>query len=159
MTRSTPSNMSFQVFLAKTWKIENPLLKISKKTPICCFASRLQCPTNILEEMHMTELNDARRIGMKSCHANRFIIITDEREQFITSILEFDEELYESLVILAWSKHTNRNIVCEIINAVNERNLAVITFHRYELSINNKKPAESLRVAISECYLVIMRKY
>ena len=48
--------------------------------------------------------------------------------------------------------------MCGVINAIDERNLFVITFHRNELPVDHEEAAESLGVAVLQCDMVVVRE-
>lgn len=104
----------------------------------------------------MAQLNDDTGIDSARCHSDGFIIITDERKKFISGILEFCEELQKRLVVLTGSEHTDRNVMSEVINAVDERDFFVIAFHRHKLSIHHKKATETLGIAVGESDLIVV---
>lgn len=94
MTRSTPANVTLKVGLAEKWKIEDLLFKIFHKRPVGLFAANFKSSSDVLEEMHMAELDDASWVHISSRHADRFVVVADENEKLITGVLQFCEELH-----------------------------------------------------------------
>lgn len=106
----------------------------------------------------MTELDDATGVHISRCHADGFVVIADESEKLITGVLQFCEKLHECLVILAQSQHANRNVMREVVDAVDEGNLPIITFHRHELSVHDEEATEAFGITVRECDLIVVRK-
>ena len=158
MTRSTPANVTLKVCLTEEWKIEDLLFEIVHESPVGLFAADFERSPDVLEEMHMAELDDAAWVHIFGCHADGFVVIANEGQQFITGVLDLREELDECLVVLAESEHANRNVVREVIDAVDERNLAIVALHRHKLSIHDEEAAETFWIAVGECDLVVVRK-
>lgn len=153
----SPANVTLEIRLPKVWKIENLLLQIFHECSVRFIASYFQCFPDVLKEMHMTELDDDGGVDMLRRHANGFVVITNQCQKFVTGVLEFREKLHESLEVLGGSKQTDRNVMREVIDAVDERNLPVVTFHRHELPIHDEKAAETFGIAVTEGDIVVVR--
>ena len=68
------------------------------------------------------------------------------------------EELHVGGEVLGRRQEPDGNVVGQVIDAVDEGNLAVIAFHCNKLSIHNKEAAESLGIAVGEGDLVVVWK-
>lgn len=158
MARSTPTNVTLKVCLTKEGKIEDLFFEIGHESSVGLFAADFKCSSDVLKEMHMAELDDATWVHIFGCHADGFIVIADENLKLIAGVLELREELHECLIVLAESEHANRNVVRQVIDAVDERNLPIVAFHSYKLSIDDEKAAEAFGVAVRECDLIVVRK-
>lgn len=158
MTRSTPANVTLKVCLTEEGKIEDLLFKIVHESSVGFLAADFERSSDVLKEMHVAELNNAVRVDISGRHADGFVVIADENIKLISGVLQLREELHESLVILAECEDANRNVVREIIDAVDEGNLTIITLHRYKLSVHDEEAAEALGVAVGECDVVVVRK-
>lgn len=104
----------------------------------------------------MTELDDATWVHISGRHADGFVVIADECLQVVAGVLQFREELHESLVVLAESEHANRNIMREVIDTIDEGDLPIVTLYRHELSVHDEEAAETFRVAVRESDLVVV---
>ena len=158
VARSAPSDVPFQIRLAEERESKDLLLKIIHESSVGLFASDLEGSSDVFKKVHMAQLNDALWVHIFCCHADGFIVITDEGEQFIARVFEFHEELHECMVVLRECEHADRNIVCKVINAVEEGNLPIETFHRHKFSIHNKETTETFGIAVRERNLVVVRK-
>lgn len=154
----SPANVTLKVRLTEEGKIKDLLFEISHKSSVRLFAADFEGSSDVLKEMHMTELDDATGVHISSRHADGFIVIADESKQFISGVLELREELHECLVVLRECEHANRNIVREVIDAVDERDLAIVSFHRHKLSIHDEEAAETFWIAVGEGDLIVVRK-
>ena len=158
VTRSAPTDMTLQIFLAKVWKIKDLFLQISEETPVGLFASYFERSSDVLQEMDVAELDDDAGVDLRGRETDGFVVIADERLQIVAGVLEFREELEHCLEIFRWSEHADGNVVRQVIDAVDERNLPIVAFHSNELSIDNKEATETFGIAVGERDLVIVRE-
>lgn len=100
MSWRSPTNSGFQSIFAEKLYGKDVLLEISEEWLVPFFTSDLQCPANVLEKMHMADLDDATREDVLSCHADRIVLVAGHGAQRITRVLEFGEELHHGLEVL-----------------------------------------------------------
>jgi len=158
VARSAPADMAFQIRLAEVRKIEDLFLEIREEVPVGLLASHFERSSDVLEEMDMAELDDCVGVDLFRCHADGFVVVADKSLQVVAGVLQFGEELYEGLIILAWSEHANGNVMRQVIDAVDEGNLPIVAFDRHVLSIHHEEAAEALRIAIAKRDLVVVRE-
>ena len=158
MARGSPADVAFQIRLAEVWEGEDLLLQIREEAPVRLLAADFEGSTDVLKKMDMAELDDNSGVHRSRRQADGFVIVADKSLQVIAGVFEFGEELHECLVILRGCEHANRNVVSDVINAVDEGNLAVVAFDRYELSVHDQKAAEAFGIAVAERDLVVVRK-
>ncbi len=158
VTRCSPANMPFEIVLPQTGKGEDLLFQIFDETPVRFLASHLQGLSNVLQKMDMAELDDDTRIDSNCCHANGFVVVADQCLQVIAGVLQLREVLEHRLIVLGRGKQADRNIVRQVIDAVDERNLSIIAFHCHELPVDNQEAAETFGIAVGEGDLVVVWK-
>ncbi len=158
VTWSSPANVSFEVCLSQIRKIKDLLFQIFHKTPVGFVAAYLQRLSYVFKKVHMAKLNDYTGVDSSRSHADGFIVIANECQKFVAGVLELGEELQQCLVVLAGSQHADGNIVRQVINAVDERNLLVVALHCDEFAIDDKEAAEAFGIAVGKRDLVVMRK-
>lgn len=158
MTRSTPTNVALQIRLTEERKIENLLFKIAHEHSVGLFATYFECSSDVFEEMHMAELDDTTGVHISGCHANGFIVIADENQQFVAGVLELGEKLDQGLVILRRCEHANRNVMREVIDAIEERNFPIVTLHGHELPVDDQEAAEAFGITVRECDFIVVRQ-
>lgn len=154
----SPADVTFQIRLTEVRKIEDLCLKIFKERSVCLFTAYLQGFSDVLEEMHMAKLHNNAGVDSFCRHADGFIVIADEGEQFIAGVLELYEKLEEGLIILTGCQHADWNVMRQVIDAVDEGDFSVIAFHCDKLSIDDEEAAESLGVAVAEGDLIVVRQ-
>lgn len=158
MSRRSPADVPFEVCLTEIWKIEDLRFQILHECPVGFLASDFERLSNVLQKMHVAELDDDMGVDDSRRHADGFIVVADHGQQFVTGVLELCEKLQQRLVILRGCQHADGNIVRQVIDAVNERNLLLKAFHGYKLPIHDEKAAESLGIAIGKGDLVVVRQ-
>lgn len=104
----------------------------------------------------MAKLDDHLRIYCSGCHTDRFIVVADQCKKFIAGVFQLREELEQCLVVLRGSQHTDRNVMREVIDAVDERNLPIISFYGHEFAINDEEAAEPLGITVRKSHLVVV---
>lgn len=154
----SPTDVTFEIRLSQIRKIKDLLFQIFHECPVGFLTSYLQCFPDAFQEMHMTELDHDIGVDGSCRHANGFVVITDEGLEFVAGVLELCEELQQCLVILAGCQHADRNVMREIINAVDERDFLIVAFHCDKLSIDHKEAAEAFRIAVGERDLIVVWK-
>lgn len=158
VTRRSPADVPFQIFLAEVWKVEDLLFEIRKEASVRFLAADFQSPADVLEEMDVAELDDAARVDLTSCETDGFVVIADERLQVVAGVLEFREVLEHRREILRGGEQADRNIMRQVVDAVDEGNLSIVAFHGNELPVHDEEAAESLGVAVAECDRVVVRE-
>lgn len=108
--------------------------------------------------MDVAELDDAAGVDLTSCQPDGFVVVADERLQVVAGVLKFREVLEHRLEILRRSKKTDRNIVRQVIDAVDEGNLAVVALHCHIFPVHDEEAAEAFGIAVAERDLVVVRK-
>ena len=154
----SPTDMTFQVLLPEVREIEDLLFEICEKVPVGLLAADFEGSSDVFQEVDVAELDDDTGVDRSCCQADGFIVVADNAQEFVARILEFREELEQRLVVLRGCKQTNGNIVREIVDAVDERNLLVVALHCHVLPVHDEKAAEALRVAVLECHIVVVRE-
>lgn len=76
----SPANVTLEIRLPEEGKIEDLLFEIVHESPVGLFSADFECPSDILEEMHMAELDDATWVHISGCNADGFVVIADESE-------------------------------------------------------------------------------
>ena len=154
----SPTNVPLQVCLAEIRKFEDLFFEIFHKFSVGFLTSHFQGFADVLEEMDVAELDDDSRVHLSCCHADGFIVITDDGKQFVACVLELHEELLHRQKVLGWSEHAYRDVVRQVINPEDEGNLPVVALHGHVLPIDDKEAAESLGIAVRERDVVVMRQ-
>lgn len=144
----SPADVAFQILLPKDRNIEDVLLKVCEETPVGFLAPDLERPPDVLEEMHMTQLDDDAREDVSGCHPDGFVIVTGDGDERVVRILELLEVLHPGLKALGGSEEADRDIVRQVVDAVEERNLLLVALHGYVLAVHNEGAPESLPVAV-----------
>ncbi len=106
----------------------------------------------------MADLDDAAGVDRSCGHADGLIVIADDAQQFVASVLELGKELLHHLEVLGWSQEADGNVVCCVINAVDEGNFLLVALHRHILPIDHEEAAEAFGIAVGEGDLVVMRQ-
>lgn len=106
----------------------------------------------------MAELDDDTGVDVTRCHANGFVVIADDAQQFVASVLELHEELHHGEKVLRRCEEADRNVMREVIDAVDERDLLLVAFYRHILPIDHQEATETFGVAVGEGDLVVVRQ-
>lgn len=155
---SSPANVALEVRLPEVWKIEDLFLKISEEVPVGLFASHFERSSDVLKEVDMTELDDDTWVHLFRGETDGFVVVADECLQLIAGVLELREVLQHHLEVLRWGKQAHGNVVGQVIDAVDERNLLLVAFDCDVFSIDHQKPAEAFWIAVAERDLVVVRE-
>ena len=154
----SPANVTLKIRLAECRKIEDFLFEVIDKFSVRFVASHFQGFADVLQEVDMAELDDDAGVHLTRCHANGFVVIADDSKEFVTGVLELREELHQRREVLRRCKQADRNIMRQVINAVDERNLPVISFYRNKLPVHHEEAAEALGIAVGERDLIVVRQ-
>ena len=158
VSRRSPADVPFEICLTEVGKVEDLPFEIFHKCSVGFVASHLERSSDVFEEVHMAELDYNPGVDCFRRHTDGFIVVADESKELIAGVLQFREELEQCLVVLAGSQHADRNVVREVINAVDEWNLAVVPFHRNEFPVYNEEATESLGIAVGQSDVIVVRK-
>ena len=148
MTWRAPADACFQSILAEVLHSKDVLLHICEEYAVGFFTAGLERSANVLQEMNMADLHDAAGEHVLRSHTDGIIFIAGDRAERVTHILELCEELHHCLEILRGSEQADRNVMREVIHAVDERDLLIVAFHRHVLSIDHKRSTETLGIAV-----------
>ena len=152
----SPADVTFEVLFPKEGMGEDVLLKVCEETPVGFLAPNLEGSSDVLEEVDVTELDDDVRKDVSGCHSDGFVIVAGDGDQRVIRILEFLEVLHPGLKALGGSEEADRDVVGQVINAVEERNLPFVALHRNVLSVHNERSSESLAIAVPGSDVVVM---
>lgn len=158
VTRRSPADVTLQIRLPEVGKIEDLLFEVREEVPVGCFASDFECPADVLEEMHVAELNDATGVDRSRRHADGFVVVTDKTEKLVAGVLELREVLEARLVVLRGGEETDRNVMRQVVDTVDERNLPVVAFDCHVLAIHHEEAAEALGIAVLESDVIVVRE-
>ena len=152
----SPTNVTLEIRLAEVWEIEDLLFQIGEKTSVRLFAADFERSSDVLEEVDVAELDDDIGVDGFGRHADGFVVVADERLKCVSGVLELREILEHRLVVLGGGQQADGNVVGEVVDAVNERNLVVIAFHGDELPIDDEEATETFGIAVTERDIVVV---
>ena len=130
------NQISSHVFLLFELFAENSLFEIGDERFVFLLCSCVESFANIFQEVCVAELYGLVLVHTVECSTNALVVIANNATKTVVCVSQFHEELSESKVVLTRHKDTNRNVVCFVVNAVDEWNLSVIAFYLYKLSIH-----------------------
>ena len=84
-------------------------LDVSEETSVSFLASGLERPPDILQEMHVADLDDAARKDILCRHPNGLVLVASDAAERIVHVLELREELHERLKVLRRREEAGRN--------------------------------------------------
>ena len=82
-------------------------------------------------------------------HLRCLVVVTDDPAQAVAGVLELHKEILEREVVLTRSEGANGNIVCGIVNAVDEGNFLLVSF---DLPSTSKTPQK--RLGLQNCRVI-----
>ncbi len=153
---SSPTDVTLQIRLPEVRKIEDFFFEICQEASVGLFASHFERSSDVLEEVYVTELNDDAGVDLFRSQTDGFVVVADERLQVVAGIFELREELEHRLEILGWGEQADRDIVRQVIDAVDEGNLPVVSLHCHIFPVHDEEAAEALGVAVGERDLVVV---
>jgi len=90
----SPTNVAFEVLFAEDGYVKDVLLDIMEEAVVVLTTAYAKVPSDVLEEVNMTHLNEDIRKDVLCSHLDRLIVITRDCHKRIIHILELREELY-----------------------------------------------------------------
>ena len=138
--------------------LEEQCFDIRNEAPVLLLAPDLQSSADVLQEVDVAELDDAARVHVPSSHADRFVVIADHSEEVVTGILELGEVLHPCLVILARSEEADRDVVGQVVHAVEQRKLLRVSLYFHVLPVDDEETTEALGIAVGERDIVVVRE-
>ncbi len=159
MSWGAPSDACFQTILSKHRDVEDVLLHFCKETHVVLVRAYPQLSSDVFKEMNMADLHDAARKHVLCRHSDCIVLITRDAPEWIASILEFCEELNESLKIFRGSEQASRDVMCEVIHPIDERNLLFVALYSDILPINDQRAAEAFGIAVPFGDIVVVRDF
>lgn len=156
---SSPADVPLQIRLTQVGQIENLLLKILQERPVRFLTAYLERSAEVFEEMNMAELGDDTGIYLLRRHADGCIVVADERLQIVACVFELREVPEHCLEVFRRCKDANGNVMREVVDAVDERNLLIVTFHLHIFPVHDEEAAEAFGIAVREGDLIVMGKH
>ena len=154
----SPTNVAFEVLFAEDGYVKDVLLDIVEEAVVVLTASYSKVPSDVLEEVNMTHLNEDIRKDVLCSHLDRLIVITRDCHKRIIHILELRKELYPCFKALRGGKEADGNVMCSVINAIEKGNLLLVPLHLHELSVYHNLSSKAFPVAVVVCHIVVVRK-
>ena len=138
MTRRAPSNACFQPIPPQILDLEDVLLEVSEETPIGFLASDFECSSDVLQKVHMADLDNHSGEHVLRCHADRIVLIAGNALEGVVHVLEFREELDHGLEVLGRCEKADGNVVGNVIHAVDEGDFLVVALHGHVLPVDDQ---------------------
>ncbi len=157
MPGGSPPDARLQTILAEEGNIEDVFLHFRKKRSVGFFAADPECPADILQEMHMADLDDASGKDILRRHADGLVLIAGDAPQRVIHVLELREELHHCFKVLRGREETSGNVMRDVVHPVDEGNLLLVAFYCHILSIDNERSTKALPVAVPGSDVVVMR--
>lgn len=99
MSWRAPPDACFQPVLSEQRDVEDVLFHFCEETHVVLVRAYPQLPSDVFEEMNVTNLHNAIGKDVFCRHSYRIVLITCDAPERVASILELGEELNESLKI------------------------------------------------------------
>lgn len=99
MSWGPPSDAGLQTILPEHRDVKDVLPHFCEETHVVLIGAYPQLPSDVFEKMNVANLHNAIGKDVLCCHSYCIVLITRDAPERVTSILEFCEELNESLKI------------------------------------------------------------
>ncbi len=99
MSWRAPPDACFQTILPEHRDVEDVLFHFCKETHVILVGAYPQLSSDVFQEMNMANLHNTIGKDVLCCHSYCIVLITRDATKRVASILEFCEELNESLKI------------------------------------------------------------
>ena len=154
----SPADVALEVLLPEERKGEDVLLEVREETPVGFLAPDLEGSADVLEEMDVTELDDDVREDVSGCHSDGLVIVAGEGNKRVIRIFELLEVLHPSLKALGGCKEADWDVMRPVVDAVEERNLLLVTLHCNVLAVHNEGASEAFPIAVPGGDVVVVRE-